>query len=85
MCAIFGSFDKDKFEAIFQGYEKFRILSHKELENLPILLRGASIRILLTRLHDQLYHPEEAFVKPKNPMEYFDILEYHQNNPTLAK
>ena len=79
------TFDQNKFEAIFQGYQKFRKLSNEELNKLPILLRGASIRILLTRLHDKLYHPEEAFVKPKNPIEYFSILEYHQNNPILGK
>ena len=79
------TFDKEKYVAILQGYQKIRTLSHKEIDNFPTLLRGASIRILLTRLHDQLYHPEEAFVKPKNPMEYFNILEYHQNNPILAK
>ena len=34
-----------------------KIFHLSELDNLPILLRGATMRILLTRLHDQLYHP----------------------------
>ena len=62
------------------GYQSLKKLTSAELNNLPILLRGAAIRILLTRLHDQIYHPKEAYVKPKNPMEYFTILKFHQSN-----
>ena len=36
------------------------------------------MRFLLTRLHDLLYHPDEAFVTPKDPLEYFTILKFHQ-------
>ena len=43
------------------------------------------MRILLTRLHDQLYHPVEAYVTPKDPMEYFAILKFHQANTVLDK
>ena len=38
------------------------------------------MRILITRLHDQLFHPDGAIVIPKNPLEYFEILKWHQNN-----
>ena len=43
------------------------------------MLRGAAMRFLLTRLHDKLYHPKEALVQPKDPMEYFYILNIHQS------
>ena len=75
-----GSFDITKYNSIIQGYQKHRKLSQKEHENFNILLRGAAMRFLLTRLHDQLYHRKEAFVKPKEPLEYFLILKFHQNH-----
>ena len=38
------------------------------------------MRILITRLHDQLFHPDGALVVPKDPIEYFEILKWHQEN-----
>jgi len=74
------SFVKQRFKAFITGYQDHRSLTDKEKSSLSILLRGAAIRILLTRLYDQLFHPEGAFVKPKNPQEYLKILQFHQNN-----
>ena len=75
-----GQFDFDKFQSLIDGYQIHRVLNGVEKNSMSILLRGATMRILLTRLHDQLYHPEGAFVIPKNPLEYFLILKFHQNN-----
>ena len=62
-------------------YKNYRDkLTEEEIVNLPILLRGATTRILLTRLYDQIYHPTDAFVKPKDPMEFYRILEFYQKN-----
>ena len=36
------------------------------------------MRFLLTRLHDQLYLQKDALVKPKDPMDYYYILNTHQ-------
>ena len=36
------------------------------------------MRFLLTRLYDWLNHPEGAFVKPKDPLEYLAKLRFHQ-------
>ena len=38
------------------------------------------MRIMLTRLHDDIFHPSGAFVEIKNPNEYFKILKFHKNN-----
>jgi homoserine kinase type II len=46
---------------------------------MPILARGSALRFLLTRLYDWLNHPEGAFVKPKDPMEYHQKLRFHQS------
>jgi len=41
------------------------------------------MRFLLTRLIDIIYHSKDAYVEPKDPMEYFNILHFHQNNNSL--
>ena len=71
-------FDKKKFISLIKGYQSIRKINLNEINKLSILLRGASLRILVTRIHDELFHPEGAFVQPKNPEEYFYILKFHQ-------
>ena len=70
----------ENLQSLIQGYEKKRKITPKEKESLSILLRGAAIRILLTRLHDKLFHSESAFVQPKDHTEYLKILKFHQLN-----
>ena len=71
-------FNKNKYQALIKGYESHRKLTDEEKNSFSILLRGASIRILITRLHDQLFHPNNAFVNTKDPNEYLSILKFHQ-------
>ena len=54
-------------------------LSKLEIKAMPILLRGAAMRFLLTRLNDILYNKKNALVKMKNPLEYHSILIFHKN------
>ena len=75
--------NNDKLTILVDGYQKNKKLTKEEIVALPILLRGAAMRILLTRLHDQIYHPQGAFVKPKDPIEFYRILEFHQKNKNL--
>ena len=75
-----GKFDNNKFQSLIAGYQVNRLLSHDEKQSMPVMLRGAAIRILITRLYDQLYHPAGAFVIPKDPLEYFSILQFHQTH-----
>ena len=75
----------EKSSTLINSYQKHRKLSKSEKLSLPILLRGAAMRILLTRLHDEIYHPVGAFVQPKDPTEYIKILKFHQNNNDLIK
>ena len=72
--------DTNKSTAFLHSYQKNRKLIEKEQKALPILLRGAAMRFLLTRFNDLIYHSEEAYVDPKDPMEFFKILQFHQNN-----
>ena len=73
-------FNKDKYKSLIEGYELNRKVTKNEMDSLSILLRGASLRIFLTRMHDELFYEKGAFVESKNPGEYFEILKFHQQN-----
>ena len=77
--------DANKSTSFLHSYQKYRKLSEIEKNTFSILLRGAAIRFLLTRLNDIIFHQEEAYVQPKDPMEFFHILHFHQNNSFLSK
>ena len=64
--------------SLLQAYAKARPLSSAERGQLPLLARGAALRFLLTRLVDWLDVPAGALVKPKDPLEYFRKLRFHQ-------
>jgi len=72
------AFNITKARLLLNSYRAVRPLAQEELEALPILARGAALRFLLTRLYDWLHHPEGALVKPKDPLEYWDKLSFHQ-------
>jgi homoserine kinase type II len=57
-----------------------RRLTAREIAVLPTLCRGAALRFLLTRLVDWLEVPPGALVKPKDPLEYYRKLRFHQAN-----
>jgi homoserine kinase type II len=48
------------------------------VEALPLLARGAALRILLTRTVDWLNVPQGALVRPKDPLEYLKKLRFHR-------
>ncbi len=73
-----GSFNVTKGRLLAGAYQRLRPLSDAEVAALPTLCRGAALRFLLTRLYDWLNHPPGAFVKPKDPLEYFAKLRFHQ-------
>jgi len=72
------SYNVTKGRALLQGYADKRPLSADEQRELPLLCRGAALRFLLTRLVDWLDVPAGALVRPKDPMEYFRKLRFHQ-------
>jgi homoserine kinase type II len=73
------SYNVTKGRAMLQAYAQVRALSDAEREALPILARGSALRFLLTRLVDWLAVPEGALVRPKDPLEYFRKLRFHQS------
>ena len=72
------AYNVTKGRALLQGYMRRRPLSAAERASLPLLCRGAALRFLLTRLADWLDVPPGALVKPKDPLEYFRKLRFHQ-------
>jgi homoserine kinase type II len=64
--------------ALLDSYQSVRRLSAEEKAALPVCLRGASLRILLTRLHDWLHRVDGAVVTVKDPLEYRDLLLFHR-------
>jgi homoserine kinase type II len=72
-----GSFNATKARLLVGAYDKVRPIPPEEIAALPVLARGSAIRFLLTRLYDWLHHPDGAFVKPKDPLEYLRKLRFH--------
>ena len=72
------SYNVTKGRSLLTSYIKTRPLSEPERNALPLLARGAAMRFLLTRLVDWLNVPPGALVQPKNPLEYFRKLRFHQ-------
>ena len=73
------SFNITKAKHLLEGYKKFRDLSMDELYYLPILCRGSALRFLLTRIIDWQRDDKRALVIPKDPLEYFNKLRFHQS------
>jgi len=78
------SYNVTKGRALLKSYAKVRALEASERAALPMLARGAAMRFLLTRLVDWLAVPEGALVKPKDPLEYFRKLRFHQSVKSVS-
>lgn len=74
-----GSFNLTKSRALIRGYQSLRPLSEAEINAIPVLAAGSAMRFFLTRAYDWLHTPKDALVSPKDPMEYWSILRFHQS------
>jgi homoserine kinase type II len=72
-----GSFNITKGQALINAYRQQRPLSEDEIAALPVLMRGAALRFLLTRTYDWLNPDPNAMVRPKDPREYSKKLRFH--------
>ena len=79
-----GSFLAGNASSLIEGYQNIRALTSAERNALPILIRGAAMRFLLTRLHDWFNTPEDALATRKDPLELIPLIEFHRSvsNPT---
>ena len=78
------SFNVTKGRALLKAYSQVRELSAAERTALPVLARGSALRFLLTRLVDWLAVPDGALVRPKDPLEYFRKLRFHQSVKSIG-
>ena len=72
------SYNVTKGRSLLAAYARVRPLTRSEQEMLPLLARGAALRFLLTRLVDWFDVPAGALVRPKDPLEYYRKLRFHQ-------
>ncbi len=72
------SYNVTKGRNLLAAYAAVRPLSAAERDALPLLARGAALRFLLTRLVDWFDVPPGALVRPKDPIEYYRKLRFHQ-------
>ncbi|MGD9867630.1 MAG: homoserine kinase [Hyphomicrobiales bacterium] len=72
------SFNVTKARTLLRAYNSVRQISKEELEALPVLARGAAMRFLVTRVYDWLNTPEDALVKPKDPLQYLRRSRFHR-------
>ena len=73
-------FQKDFFKSLIKGYNKYRKLKVNEMRAFNTILRIAAVRILVTRLYDYIFHQKNAVVVKKDPIQYLNILKWHQRN-----
>jgi homoserine kinase type II len=73
------SFNVTKSRALLRGYTAHRALGDAEAAALPVLAQGAAMRFLLTRLYDWLNTPPGALVTPKDPLDYYRRLRFHNS------
>lgn len=72
------SFNITKAKHLLQGYNSIKELTYREIDALPIMCRGSALRFLLTRLIDWNKPGDNALVTPKDPIEYYAKLKFHQ-------
>ncbi len=71
-------FRQDRFDAMMAGYNAVRPLSKAEQEAMPVLLRAAALRFLLSRIEEKLKWKPEDFMKPHDPMVFEKRLKHFQ-------
>ena len=76
-CFHKNKFMDDFFLSLLSGYQSVRKLEKAEVKNINILLRGASLRFLFTRVYDYEISNEGRILKKKDPFEFFNILKFH--------
>ena len=73
-----GEFNATKARRLLRAYRRVREFSKAEMAALPIFARGSALRFVLTRLYDWVNTPKDALVTPKDPLEFFSLLRFHQ-------
>ncbi len=78
-CFQNNKFNKVFFNSLIEGYQSIRKLVFNEKKYINILLRGAALRFFFTRIQDAINTKESKYLSKKDPIEYFNILNFHIN------
>ncbi|MEE9433417.1 MAG: homoserine kinase [Sphingorhabdus sp.] len=69
--------------ALLDGYGATHGLNDDHYTALPWLLRGASLRFLLTRCYDWINTPADALVKRKDPLAFLRRLDFYADSANI--
>ena len=78
------TFHPDVSDAVFKGYASRLPFDVPTRDALPVLLRGAALRFLLTRCYDWINTPANALVTRKDPMAFLRRLEFYSDDANVA-
>lgn len=71
-------FQQPRMDAFLRGYQSVRPLGKEELLSMPVLLRAAALRFLLSRVEEKLNWKPDDFMKPHDPMVFEKRLKHFQ-------
>lgn len=71
-------FQQTRMDSFLRGYQSMRPLNKEELLSMPVLLRAAALRFLLSRIEEKLQYREGDFMKPHDPMVFYKRLQHFQ-------
>lgn len=75
-------FRKDRFDGFWCGYNAVRPLSINEKNAMPVLVRAAALRFLLSRIEEKLKWKPGDFMKPHDPLVFEKRLKHFQKGIT---
>ena len=70
--------------ALLRGYADAFELDVPTRDAMPVLMRGAALRFLLTRCYDWINTPTNAFVTRKDPLAFLRRLEFYSDDSNVA-
>lgn len=77
-------FDDKASGALLAGYQAAYPLDVPTRDAIPLLLRGASLRFLLTRCYDWINTPANALVTRKDPLAFLRRLDFYSDDANIA-
>ncbi len=81
---INNQFNQGFFDAFLRGYNSLRPLTKEEKIDLPVLLRAAALRFLLSRVEEKLNWKPDDFMKPHDPIVFEQRLRHFQSIESIA-
>ena len=78
-------FDAEVSAGIISGYADYVPLDTATEKALPILLRGACLRFLLTRCYDWINTPSNALVTRKDPLAFLRRLDFYSDAENVER